>query len=101
MTRFATTPKVAVAGKRLTASATIRSSTGGRISSARVTCAAKAGSTRLRVLARHFRASAATCTWRVPAGARGKRLTGTVKVQSGAAVVTKRFSKKIQAPADV
>jgi hypothetical protein len=58
------------------------------------TCVARAGTKRLRptalVLGRR-----AECSWRVPAKARGKRLTGSVTARAGGSAVTRTFSRRV------
>ena len=57
-----------------------RSDTGANIQDGRVTCVGRAGNARLKATVQRVIAGAATCTWQIPAGAKGKSFRGSVAV---------------------
>lgn len=61
-----------------------------------VRCRAEVKGRRLRVLANTYRAGAAHCEWRVPAWAKGKKLTGVVAVQQDGAAALRVFIRKVK-----
>jgi hypothetical protein len=79
--RVTTSPKVPRAGQTFTMRlVAARSDTGAAIQNGRVTCVGRAGNTRLRAQIARVSAGAATCTWNVPANAKGKTFRGSVTV---------------------
>jgi hypothetical protein len=79
--RVTTVPRAPRAGKTFTMRlVAARSDTGAVLQSGRVTCVGRAGNTRLRARVARVTAGAATCTWNIPANAKGKRFRGTVTV---------------------
>jgi hypothetical protein len=79
--RVTTTPKVPRAGKTFTMRlVAARSDTGATIQNGRVTCVGRAGTTRLRAQVARVTGGAATCTWNIPANAKGKTFRGSVTV---------------------
>ncbi|HXF97781.1 MAG TPA: hypothetical protein VNJ46_04120 [Gaiellaceae bacterium] len=79
--RVTTAPRAPRAGQPFTMRlVAARSDTGAVIQNGRVTCRARAGTTRLRAQVARVQAGAATCTWLIPANAKGKTFLGTVTV---------------------
>jgi len=79
--RVTTAPAVPRAGKTFTLRmVTARSDTGAVLQGGRVTCVGRAGGTRLRTTVARVTGGAVTCTWRIPANAKGKRFRGTATV---------------------
>jgi hypothetical protein len=59
-------------------------------------CAAKLGTRALRPIAASFSGSAARCRWRLPATARGKRLTGSVQAVVGQLSAKRTFTRAVR-----
>jgi hypothetical protein len=59
-------------------------------------CTAKLGTRALRPVAASFTGSAARCRWRLPATARGKRLTGTVQAVVGSLSAKRTFARVVR-----
>jgi hypothetical protein len=79
--RVTTVPKVPRAGRTFTMRlVAARSDTGATVQNGRVTCVGRAGTTRLRAQVARVTAGAATCTWNMPANAKGKTFRGSVTV---------------------
>jgi len=79
--RVTTVPKAPRAGKTFTMRlVAARSDTGAVLQNGRVTCVGRAGTTRLRAQVARVTGGAATCTWNIPANAKGKQFRGTVTV---------------------
>jgi hypothetical protein len=57
-----------------------RSDTGATVQNGRVTCVGRAGNVRLKAKVARVIAGAATCTWQLPAGSKGKQFRGSVAV---------------------
>ena len=57
-----------------------RSDTGAVVQNGRVTCVGRVGSARLKAQVQRVQGGAATCTWNIPAGAKGKTFRGSVTV---------------------
>jgi dipeptidyl aminopeptidase/acylaminoacyl peptidase len=91
---FGTFPARPIAGRNLIVEYDVAEVSGADIGFPKVSCAARLGGRRLRVAASRFaRATGrATCTWRLPASARGKRFAGTITVHSESGVLSHRFS---------
>jgi hypothetical protein len=84
-----------VAGKALVVSVPVRRvDTGRPLSGGRVSCRVTVGGRAVRAVGR-FGSGRPQCVVRVPAGARGKLLRGTLTVTFGGARVTKGFSYRI------
>ena len=64
----------------------VATSSGAPVKAATVRCTARVGKSSLRPLVRRWSRGVATCTWRLPRTAKGKRLQATVRVYSGGAV---------------
>jgi hypothetical protein len=74
-------PARPVAGKPFTLRlVAARSDTGATIQNGRVTCIGRVGSARLKATVARVVAGAATCTWNIPAKAKGKSFRGSVAV---------------------
>jgi hypothetical protein len=59
-------------------------------------CAAKLGTRALRPLTASFSGSTARCSWRLPATARGKRLTGSVQAVVGSLSARRTFTRVVR-----
>lgn len=59
-------------------------------------CTAKLAGRALRPLSSIFGGGAGRCRWRVPATAKGKRLTATVKVSVGSLAVSRSFARVVR-----
>jgi len=88
-------PRPARAGELLRAALPVRVD-GQWVASARVTCTARIGTTRLTTRAKSFRASTARCVWRIPSSAEGKRLSGEVTVVTTTGRVTRTFATRVR-----
>lgn len=90
------TPAVPRAGKRFTVSTlVVLADTGDRLPDGGTTCAARAGTARLRATGT-FAASRARCTMTVPRTAAGKVLRGTLTVRHAGATITRPFNFRIR-----
>ena len=75
------TPAKPVAGKPFTLRlVAARSDTGAVVQNGRVTCLGRLGSARLTASVQRVQGKAATCTWNIPANAKGKSFRGSVAV---------------------
>jgi hypothetical protein len=75
------TPAKPAAGKPFTLRlVAARSDTGAAVQNGRVTCVGRLGSARLKAQVQRVQGGAATCTWNLPATAKGKTFRGTVTV---------------------
>ncbi len=84
--------RVFAAGARV-----VRDDTGEIVPSGRVSCRARVGARRLRVAGASFSDGVALCAWRVPAGAAGKRVRGSVEAAFRDAAVRREFTAPIGA----
>jgi hypothetical protein len=66
------------------------------VTSGSARCTAKVAGRALRPVAASFAGSAARCRWRLPANAKGKRLTATVTVVTGSLSATRSFSRVVR-----
>jgi hypothetical protein len=73
-----------------------RSDTNAVLRNGRVTCVGRAGSSRLRAQLARVQGGAATCTWQVPANAKGKTFRGTVTVVFEGLRASRSFSARIR-----
>jgi hypothetical protein len=90
-------PRVVRAGELVTARMhVVRVDTGATVRTGVVSCVARAGSARLQPLSRRFTSGRAACDFRVPSGARGKTLRGSISVAVGEATVTRTFGRAIR-----
>jgi hypothetical protein len=97
VTTFATVPSSPKAGGTLSASlAATESDTGSAFSGGTVACHATLGGKALPASAHSIANGVATCVWRVPKAAKGKRLSGTVTITVRGATATKSFSALVR-----
>jgi hypothetical protein len=97
VTRLTSSPKVPRAGKRFLAAIRVsRSDTRGQLLSGKVACPARIRNRRLAPAATGFRRGLATCVWKIPRTARGKRMTGSVAVAYQRASVRRQFVFRIR-----
>ena len=76
---FKPTPAKPIAGRPFTLRlVAARSDTGAAVQNGRVTCVARLGSARLTAQVQRVQGGAATCTWNIPAAAKGKVFRGSV-----------------------
>jgi hypothetical protein len=95
--RLATTPRAPAAGKRFTMKVTAaRSDTGAVLRNGRVTCVGRAGKARLKARVARVVGGAVTCTWLIPANAKGKAFRGTATVRFEGLTATRSFSARIR-----
>jgi hypothetical protein len=79
--RFTAAPRSPAAGRPFTLRlVAARSDTGAVVQNGRVTCVGRVGNVRLRAQVARVVAGAATCTWTIPAKAKGKPFRGSVAV---------------------
>ena len=75
------TPARPVAGRPFTLKlVAARSDTGAAVQNGRVTCVGRLGAARLTAQLQRVQGGAATCTWNIPANAKGKTFRGSVTV---------------------
>lgn len=75
------TPSKPTAGRSFTLKlVAARSDTGAAVQNGRVTCVGRIGSARLKAQVQRVQGGAATCTWNLPAAAKGKTFRGSVAV---------------------
>lgn len=75
------TPARPVAGRPFTLKlVAARSDTGAAVQNGRVTCIGRVGAARLTAQLQRVQGGAATCTWNIPANAKGKTFRGSVTV---------------------
>jgi len=95
--RFTATPAKPAAGKPFTLRlVAARSDTGATIQNGRVTCVGRIGKARLAVKVARVVAGAATCTWNIPATAKGKAFTGSVSVVFEGLRASQAYAGKIR-----
>jgi hypothetical protein len=61
-----------------------------------VRCRAEVDGRRLRVVVNAFRGGRATCAWKVPKSAEGRKLTGVVAVQVGDRAARRLFIRTVR-----
>ena len=84
------------AGKPLTLRmVAARSDTGAIVRNGRVTCVGRIGSARLKAKVQRVIGGAATCTWNIPATAKGKRFRGSVAVVFEGLRASESFTSRI------
>jgi hypothetical protein len=92
-----TTPRFVRAGERVTVRLhVVGDDTGATIRSGTVSCAARVGSSRVRVPSGRFVGGRATCSFRVPSGATGKTLRGSISVALGGKTVRRTFTRRFR-----
>jgi hypothetical protein len=95
--KTSSTPKSPVAGKQFTFRMTAaRSDTGATIKNGRVTCKGRVGTTALKARTARVVRGAVTCTWLIPAKAKGKRFRGSAAVTFEGLKATRSYSGKIR-----
>jgi len=94
--KFTPTPAKPVAGRtfalRLQAA---RSDTGALLQSGRVTCVGRIGKGALRAQSGRFVGREAVCTWKIPAGARGKNFRGSITIVFEGLKAARSYSRAI------
>jgi hypothetical protein len=91
------TPAKPAAGKPFTLRlVAARSDTGAAVQNGRVTCVGRAGSSRLKPSLQRVQGGAATCTWNIPAGAKGKTFRGSVTVSFEGLKAGQSYTGKIR-----
>jgi hypothetical protein len=95
--RTTASPAKPAAGKAFTLRlVAARSDTGATVQNGRVTCVAKVGNVRLRATVARVVAGAATCTWKIPATAKGKAFRGSVSVVFEGLRAAQAYSAKVR-----
>jgi hypothetical protein len=95
--RLTSSPRAPAAGRTFTLRMTAaRSDTGAVIQNGRVTCQGRAGSARLRATTARVQGGQVTCTWRIPANARGRTFRGSVSVVFEGLRASRSFSARIR-----
>jgi hypothetical protein len=93
---FATKPAHPVAGRTFTAQlGATRSDTGATLQGGQVTCVANVGGRRLAARTHAVINGRATCTWTIPAGARGQTLHGSVRIGFEGLTASRSFSARV------
>jgi hypothetical protein len=91
------TPAKPVAGKPFTLRlVAARSDTGAVIQNGRVTCVGRLGSARLKAQVQRVQGGAATCTWNLPATAKGKTFRGSVSVAFEGLKAAQSYTGKVR-----
>lgn len=73
-----------------------RSDTGAVVQNGRVTCVGRIGPARLKAKVQRVVAGAATCTWNIPATAKGKTFRGSVSIVFEGLKATEPFASKVR-----
>jgi hypothetical protein len=95
--KVSSTPRTPAAGKEFTLRMTAaRSDTNATLRNGRVTCVGRAGTTRLRARVARVLNGAVTCTWRIPAKAKGKTFRGSAAVTFEGLKATRSHSARIR-----
>jgi len=95
--RLTTTPRAPTAGKQFTMKVTAaRSDTGAVLRNGRVTCVGRAGKARLRARVARVVGGAVTCTWLIPANAKGKTFRGSASVRFEGLSAARSYSARIR-----
>ena len=90
-------PKSPAAGSAFTLRlVAARSDTNAVVQNGRVTCVGRVGNARLRAQVQRVQGGAATCTWNIPAGAKGKTFRGSVAVVFEGLRASQGFSGKVR-----
>ncbi len=94
---FKATPAKPVAGRSFTLRlVAARSDTGAVVQNGRVTCVGRLGKARLRAQVQRVQGGAATCTWNLPATAKGKTFRGSVSVAFEGLKASQSFTGKVR-----
>ncbi len=92
-TAFTTAPKPARAGRPFSVSmAAIENDTSGPVQAGTVACAASLAGKRVAAVRHVLTNGVATCIWRIPTTAKGKRIRGTITLTVGGVRLTRAFS---------
>ena len=95
--RVTRVPAAPTAGKTFTLRmVTARSDSGAVLQNGRVTCVGRAGNARLRAQLARVTGGAVTCTWLIPANAKGKTFRGSVAVVFEGLRASRSFSARIR-----
>jgi hypothetical protein len=94
-TRLQTIPALARAGRVFTVRMRVSTNLGTPVRSGTIRCAARAGKSSLRPIAKRWKNGYATCTWRLPKTARGKKLAASVRVVNRGLTLTRRVSRRV------
>jgi hypothetical protein len=95
--RFSTSPRTPSAGRSFSAFlVAARSDSGAVLKGGRVTCVATVGGRRLTARVHAVVGGRATCTWSIPASARGQTLRGSVAVSFEGLTARKSFSAAVR-----
>ena len=73
-----------------------RSDSGAVVQNGRVTCVGRLGNVRLRATVQRVQGGAATCTWSIPANARGKTFRGSVTVSFEGLKAAQGYTGKVR-----
>jgi hypothetical protein len=91
------TPARPVAGRSFTLRlVAARSDTGARLQNGRVACVGRAGNVRLKAQVQRVQGGAATCTWSIPAGAKGKAFRGSVSVSFEGLRASQSYTSRVR-----
>jgi hypothetical protein len=91
------TPAKPVAGRPFTLRlVAARSDTGAAVQNGRVTCVGRLGSARLKAQVQRVQGGAATCTWNLPATAKGKTFRGSVSVAFEGLKASQSYAGKVR-----
>ena len=91
------TPKAPNAGLPFTLRlVAARSDTGAAVQNGRVTCVGRLGSARLKAQVQRVQGGAATCTWNLPAAAKGKTFRGSVSVAFEGLKASQSYAGKVR-----
>ena len=73
-----------------------RSDTGAVVQNGRVTCVGRLGNVRLKAQVQRVQGGAATCTWNIPANAKGKTFRGSVTVSFEGLKASQSYTGKVR-----
>ena len=91
------TPKSPIAGRSFTLRlVAARSDTNAVVQNGRVTCVGRVGTARFRAKVQRVQGGAATCTWNIPATAKGKTFRGSVAVVFEGLRAAQAYSAKVR-----
>jgi hypothetical protein len=92
---LSTVPRSPRAGRLYTARLRVVTETGSPVRSGTVRCTARVGKTILRSLTRRWKNGYATCAWKLPRSARGKRLQISIGVAKNGRTLTRRLARRV------
>ena len=93
---FVTTPQPPRAGRPFAATLNVAATNPAALAGAAVTCSATIAGKPIRTSGHSLSGHAARCVWRIPSGASGKRIAGTVTVTTRGAKLARPFSLRIR-----